>query len=278
MVTHFCKKRILAVGLGLIGASVIKALRAAGCRFIDGLDTDSETLKQALADGVVNAAYSPNADPYDLVLCSVPHRIVAAAYQDIQSSLAKGGVFVELSGLKTGVVHTLCSIMNEQHVLLCLHPMAGSERSGYNHSDAALFSGAPLIITPTQKTNETALNWADFFAGVMKCNDTLMLSPSRHDEVIAAVSHLPHIAALALWAAGRDHEHFAGGSFHAATRVACINAPLWAGLLHDNAEYLLKSLARFRQNIDLIEQTLRSGDAAALETQLVCMAKTGGTP
>ena len=277
MQTHFCDKSILAVGLGLIGASFIKALRVAGCRHIDGTDTDAKTLELALTDGLINAAYAPDTKQYDLVVCSVPHRAVAPVYRQVQDSLAEGGVFAELSGLKSNIVRTLCAAMQAHHVLLCLHPMAGSERSGYAHSDAALFTGAPLIITPTQNTNDKALSWADFFAGAIKCSQMLTLSPKRHDEVIATVSHLPHIAALALWESGRECERFSGGSFRAATRVANINAPLWAGLLSDNAEYLLQSLKQFRHNIDLLEQALRAGDSAALEAQLELMSKTGGT-
>ena len=104
METHFTEKRILAVGLGLIGGSSVKALRAAGCQHIDGLDTDELTISDALRDGMIDAAFSPDAAPYDLVICSLPHRAVPAAYEQVQGSLAQGGVFAEMSGLKSWLI------------------------------------------------------------------------------------------------------------------------------------------------------------------------------
>lgn len=273
METHFTEKRILAVGLGLIGGSAAKALRAAGCRRIDGLDTDEQTVSGALRDGVIDAAFSPDAPPYDLVLCSLPHRAVPAIYQQIKTSLAQGGVFAELSGLKSWLIKRLCAAMYDEHVLLCLHPMAGSEKKGYANADADLLGGAPLILTPTERTNETALLWAGFIRQAFGSSEMITLCARRHDQTVAAVSHLPHVAALALCEAGKGSERYAGGSFAAVTRVAAINAPLWAGLLHDNAEYLLESLARYRVSLESIEAAVRAGDKAALEALLKRLSK-----
>ncbi len=278
METRITGKKILAVGLGLIGGSVAKALRAAGCQNIDGLDTNTKTLKQALADNVIGSIYSPGEKTYDIVICSLPHRIVPSVYSQIKDSLESGGVFAELSGLKSCVTRCLCTIMCEQHVLLSLHPMAGSEKTGYINSSVSLMHGAPIILTPTEKTNETALSWAGFIARALNCGEMITLSAKRHDEAIAAVSHLPHITALALWKTGKHSARCAGGSFHSATRVANLNASLWAGLLTDNAEYLLNSLEHFKQCIDTLEQAVRTKDAAALEKQLCLMAKTGDAP
>lgn len=269
------EKKILAVGLGLIGGSAAKALRAAGCQYIDGLDTDPDTLEQALFDNVICSIYSPGTKQYDIVICSLPHRVVPSVYSQIKDSLKSGGVFAELSGLKSCVTRSLCSLMCEQHVLLSLHPMAGSEKTGYLNSDASLMRGAPMILTPTEKTNDTALKWAGFIADSLNCSEIITLSAKRHDEAIAAVSHLPHITALALWETGKPSVRCAGGSFHSATRVASLNAPLWAGLLTDNAEYLLNSLAHYKQCLDTLEKAIRAKDAAALEKQLCLMAKTG---
>lgn len=273
METHFTEKRILAVGLGLIGGSSVKALRAAGCQHIDGLDTDELTISDALRDGMIDAAFSPDAAPYDLVICSLPHRAVPAAYEQVQGSLAQGGVFAEMSGLKSWLIRKLSAVMCEEHVLLCLHPMAGSEKKGYANADAAILGGAPLILTPTERTNETALAWAGFLRQAFRSSEMTTLCARRHDQAVAAVSHLPHVAALALCATGSGNERYAGGSFAAVTRVAAINAPLWAGLLSDNAEYLLESLAQFRESLDTIEAALRAGDKAALEALLGRLSK-----
>ncbi len=273
MDVDFTEKRILLAGLGLIGGSAAKAMRMAGYRYIDGLDTDEQTLETALKEGVINAAFSEDAMPYDLVLCSLPHRAVPQLYKQVQGGLVQGGVFAELSGLKSALIRKLSAVMCDNHVLLCLHPMAGSEKQGYAHSHAKMFDGAPLILTPTEKTNETALEWSHFIAKAFGCCGMPTLCARRHDEAIAAVSHLPHIAALALCEAASGNERFAGGSFSAVTRVAQLNAPLWAGLLADNAEYVLKSLSSFRQSLMAIEAAISTGDATALEALLLRLSK-----
>jgi prephenate dehydrogenase len=153
--------------------------------------------------------------------------------------------------------------------------MAGSEKAGYAHSDASMFTGAPLILTPTALARHNALAWAVVLKEAFGCADMPTLTADRHDEIIADVSHLPHIAALAVRAAAVDNERFAGGSFKAVTRVADINAALWAGLLTGNAEYVEKSIARFRDALDRLQQAVEARDAAALQTLLEELSDRG---
>lgn len=267
MEAHFTDARILIAGLGLIGGSVAKALRQAGCTHIDGLDADTATLAAAQAEGVIRSAFQA-AGEYDIVICSLAPRQVAGLYEQVSGSLARGGVFAELSGLKSGVLRALVPALADSHELLCLHPMAGSEKSGYAHSSATLLAGGALILTPTERTGEAALEWAGFLRQVLGCGDMPTIPADDHDRLVADVSHLPHIAALALRAVGRENEALAGGSYRSATRVADINAPLWAGLLTDNAEYLLESMNKFRARLDALEAAVRARDAAALEKLL----------
>ena len=268
MDTHFTSSRVLIAGLGLIGGSVAKALRDAGCIHIDALDIDERTLQTARSEGVIDSTYHSNSSCYDIVICSLAPRLVSGVYETVRNRLSAGGVFTELSGLKTGIANTMTDMLSQAHELLCLHPMAGSEKSGYVNSNASLFRGAPLILTPTTCSGQGALGWAGFLRRALCCGDMPTLSAEAHDALIADLSHLPHIAALAVRAVGGGHEALAGGSYRSVTRVADINAPLWAGLLTDNAEYLLESLARFRTQLDALEASVRARNAAALESLL----------
>ncbi len=268
METHFSSARVLVAGLGLIGGSVAKALRLAGLTKIDGLDTDAATLAAAQAERVIGGGFQTGNAAYDIVICSLAPRQVPALYEQVCGSLKPGGVFAELSGLKTGVVRTLVPSLADGHELLCLHPMAGSEKSGYAHSDAVLFQNATLILTPTERTGEAALAWAGFVREALGCGDMPTLPANAHDRIVADMSHLPHIAALAVRAVGKSSEEFAGGSYRSVTRVADINAPLWAGLLTDNAEYLLESIGNLRARLDVLEAAVQAHDTASLETLL----------
>jgi len=268
MEAHFTDARILIAGIGLIGGSVAKALKDAGCRNIEGLDTDAEVLRAAQSDGVISGEFRADGSRYDCVICSLPPRLVAPLYEQVKESLRPGGVFAEMSGLKSAVVRDLTGLLAAGHELLCLHPMAGSEKSGYAHSDAALFLGAPLLLTPTARTGDNALAFAEFFRKALGCGDMPSVPADEHDALIADLSHLPHIVALAVRAVGSGHDTYAGGSYRSVTRIADINAPLWAGLLTDNAEYLVESIGKFRAHLDALEAAVKSHDAAALEALL----------
>lgn len=273
MEDRFTGSRILIAGLGLIGGSVAKALHNAGCISVCALDTDAKSIETAKTEGVIEAGFADDEKMFDIVICALPPHAVPAIYEQVKARLTDGGVFAELSGLKTALVDALYDAMLPPHALLCLHPMAGSEKSGYANADAALFRGAPLILSPTEKTTDTALDWAKFLSKALLCGEMTALSPALHDAVVADLSHLPHVAALAIYAVGKGLERFAGGSFQAITRVADLNAPLWAGLLMDNAEYLQRSLARLKHNLDTIDAALGERDRDRLENLLSNMAK-----
>lgn len=272
----FTGSHILIAGLGLIGGSAAKALRAAGFTYIDAFDADLKPLAQAKKDGIIRNGYtSLQTGEYDLVICCLPPCGIAAFYEQAKPFIKAGGVFAELGGLKKGLTAQLSALRLPEHELLCLHPMAGSEKAGYAYSDAAIFAGAPLILTPTASTGHAALAWAVVLKDAFGCADMPTLTADRHDEIIANVSHLPHIAALAVRAAAAGSERFAGGSFKSVTRVADLNTALWAGLLTDNAEYVGKSIARFREALDILQQAVEARDTIALQSLLEQMSGKG---
>lgn len=273
MEERFTNSRILIAGLGLIGGSAAKALHNSGCAHIYALDTNQEAIEEAKAQNIIEAGFSENNQCFDIVICALPPHAVPSVYEQVKTRLVDGGVFAELSGLKTALVDALYDVILPNHALLCLHPMAGSEKAGFAHADAALFKDAPLILTPTELTTDAALSWAKYLSKALQCGEMTSLSPALHDAVIADMSHLPHVAALAVYAVGKGLERFAGGSFHAITRVADVNAPLWAGLLMDNAEYLQRSLARLKHNLDTIDVALGERNKDKLEILLSNMAK-----
>lgn len=273
----FRSGNILIAGLGLIGGSAAKALRAAGFTHIDALDADLHPLAQAKKEGVIRAGYAaPQKGEYDMVVCCLPPEHVAALYGQVKPYLREGGVFAEMSGLKSGVIASVLPLLAPRHELLCLHPMAGSEKSGYTNSDAKLFKGAPLIITPTARTGNAALAWAVVLRDAMGFAVMPSLTADRHDEIIARVSHLPHAVALAVRAAAAPYEKYAGGSYQSVTRVADINAALWAGLLTDNAEYVVDSIRRCQRELELLCEAVEARDKAALQKLLEKMSGKGG--
>ena len=277
----FRDKRILIAGLGVIGGSVAKSLWKAGCNHIYAYDRDADALRSAQAGGIICAGYTDLNDAYvgtgpvidkaplfDIAVCCLPPHLAASCYESTAPHIKSGGVFAEMSGLKMQIMPVLEAALRSDHELLSLHPMAGSEKSGYTYSDTHMFVDCMMILTTSHKTGAAARQWADALFHAMRCREMRTLSPAQHDDVIARVSHIPHIAALAVKAIAAGDERYAGGSYNAVTRVADINAPLWAGLLTDNREYLKESIMQLKKQISILEDAIGAGDADALEKLL----------
>ena len=116
--------------------------------------------------------------------------------------------------------------------------------------------------------------WANLLKTVLGCAELIEISAQKHDEIIAHVSQVPHVVALALKAMYADSGNvkFAGGSYKSATRVAQINAKLWAGLMSDNKECLLESIAEFKKQLDKLEQSIAGDSQEELEKLLDSMS------
>jgi len=274
----FLRKSILIGGLGLIGGSFAKALAGHGYEHLYAYDRDEQTLADAKKDGVIREGYTTFCEDmpeFDLVLCCLSPAHVTELYQNAAPHMREGSVFAEIGGIKTSITTSLAEMMHPSHQLLSLHPMAGSEKSGYAHADAQLFSGSVLIAVPGAKTGHTAYGWIKIFELTMGFKHTRTLSAEEHDRVIAHVSHIPHVAALAIQSMYPDsgNDQFAGGSYGAVTRVADINAPLWAELLTDNKAYLLESIAELKKQLGALEDAIAAGDAQSLQSLLEKIAQ-----
>lgn len=264
----YSEARILIAGLGLIGGSAAKALKKAGYGRLYGFDSDSSVISSAVSEGVLLGGYTDisKLPEYDLIICCLPPAAAAGFCRSAQSRLRDGGVFAEMGGIKSGVIDDMASALEGSRELLSLHPMAGREKSGYGHSDPELMRGSVLIFTPTKKTRISALMWASILQKAFGCSDIRELSARRHDEVIARVSHLPHIIALAIKAMEDDDvlQPFAGGSYKSATRVAGLNPALWTELFWSNRDNILKSISQFKESLSRLEEALGEGDESVL--------------
>ena len=269
--------RVLIAGLGLIGGSVAKALRANGFSDINAFDYNLSTVEKAKDEGIINEAFTRldgHIRKFDFVLCCLSPVFVIPLYKDVAFLIKENGVFAEVGGIKTVMIEELNAAMRPMHELLSLHPMAGSEKTGYNYSSKDIFLESVLVMIKSDRTRKRALMWANLLKDVLGCAELTPLEAQRHDEIIAHVSQVPHVIALALKAMyqGSGNEQFAGGSYKSATRVAQINAKLWAGLMSDNKECLLSSIGEFKKQLSSLEESISSGDRSSLEKVLDSMS------
>ena len=225
--------RAMIAGVGLIGGSIGMALREQGWH-VSGVDEDEKRLTEAKELGAIDSTgWDEEAEI----------TFVAAPVRDIPD-LVKEALAVAPKGFVTDVGSVKASISKEikDPRFVGGHPMAGSEQEGLTGADPAMFSDANWVLTPTEDTDDEAFKRVREVV-ISLGAEIVTLSPSRHDSLVAMVSHVPHLAAATLMglAANRSEEHFAvlrlaAGGFRDMTRIAAGNPTIWPDICAENHE------------------------------------------
>ena len=225
------------IGIGLMGGSLGLALRCRGVRVV-AVDESEAALGRALEKG---AADEGSPDPTilsnaDLVVICTPPRAILPAAAKALPHLTPGSLVADFASVKGPLVYQLEELLQPKLRFIGLHPMCGSAGQGVEAAQAALFTGAVLVMTPTTATVRSALEEAGELARLLQMR-VISLTPEEHDRQVAWVSHLPYLlaAALARVAPGLD---CAGPSFRDATRVAMSPPVLWEEILSLNRSHL----------------------------------------
>jgi prephenate dehydrogenase len=275
--------RLAIVGVGLLGGSLAKAVRAhALAREIVGIGRNRDRVQAAVRDGALDRATTDVAAGVagaDRIVLAAPVLANEALLARVWQAAPSGALVTDVGSTKRGIVaaaERLAEGRPEVH-FVGSHPMAGSERAGYAVARMDLFQGATVVLTPTEATDATAAKsigelWSTLGARVV------VLDPAVHDRAVAAISHLPHMAAWALVAAvvafEPDALQIAARGFKDTTRIAASDPDVWRDILVDNREAVRGSLSAFRQALDDLEALVVSGDGAALTAYLTRMKAT----
>jgi len=230
------------VGVGLIGGSVGLAARAAGWEVI-GVDRP-EILEQATDLGAVDRGSTvKEVREADTVVLAAPISEIPALVGDLVPTNA---LVTDVASAKTKIVRAAEAVDLRRFV--GGHPMAGSQLAGVGHARADLFVGARYFLTPTGTTDPEAYREASNFVRELGAVPTAV-DPEKHDLLMAALSHLPHLMAVALLRVASDVSpealSFAGASFRDLTRVGASNPKLWSDILAENSGALGEALGSF---------------------------------
>jgi prephenate dehydrogenase len=276
-------ERLAIVGVGLLGGSLAKAVRAhALAREVVGIGRDVSRMQPALRDGALDRVTADVADGVagaDRIVLAGPVLANEGLLARVWAAAPAGAVVTDVGSTKRRIVaaaERLAAGRREVH-FVGSHPMAGSERAGYAVARVDLFQGAIVVLTPTDATDSAAAKsiaelWAAVGARVVA------LDPETHDRAVAAISHLPHVAAWALVDAvvrfEPDALRIAARGFKDTTRIAASDPDVWREILVDNREAVQASLAAFRRALDDLESLVVGGDGPALTTYLTRMKTT----
>ena len=279
--------KLAVIGVGLIGSSCALALRAASAvSHVVGVGRSQANLDRALARGAIDrgvmldADWTPAVADADVVLIAIP----VAQYRHVLTSLAGAldarTVVTDAGSTKQDVVLAAReTLRNRLPQFVPGHPIAGTERSGAEAGDPSLYVGRQVILTPLPETSPAALALvADFWTA---CGARVArLDPGRHDRILAAVSHLPHLLASTLvaeLASRQDSAEYlgnAGSGFRDFTRNAGGSPEMWRDNAHGNRDALLSELTAYRTALDALAMSIEHGDGAALDTMLTRAADT----
>ena len=273
------------VGLGLIGGSFARGYAQAGVRVL-AWDPDEDVMTAASMGTVVGELNDETLGECDIiVLACYPEACIewlevhAQALSDATDTEAvMGPVVIDTVGVKGFVCERAFELARENgFYFVGAHPMAGTQFSGYAHSRADLFKGAPLVLVPPAVDDSLKLELLGQVREMVRplgFEKFSVTSADGHDRMIAFTSQLAHVVSNAYVKSptAQEHHGFSAGSYRDLTRVAHLNAPMWAELMTDNAQnlsheitFLIDSLAAYRDALDKkdedrLEELLAEGD------------------
>jgi len=263
------------IGCGLMGGSFALALKRAGLvKRVVGYSKSPSTTERARQMGVIDVE-APSAllavSGADIVLIAVPVAATEATFKSIKHLVTPNMLIMDVGSTKRDVIDAARRTLRE-HVGLFVpaHPIAGKELSGVEHSDADLYAGRQVILTPIERTQTPQLQKAVDVWTALGCR-VLKMSPEQHDSAFAAVSHLPHLIAFALMNSisgqpqGKDYLSLAGPGFRDFTRIAASDPKVWRDIMVSNREELLAQSKIFQRNLQALELMISSGNTEALE-------------
>ena len=266
---------IAVVGLGLIGGSICKALKANTFHHIMGIDTNKDTIRKALEQGAIDEEITEDRlGEASLTIVALYPTAIVEFVKNNADKFRKGSIVMDICGVKGYIVHNCTEVLEENGVIFIgTHPMAGTEHSGFDYSTATLFQKASFIITPTEKTPQIAIDLVSTLGSSMGFGQVVIATPEQHDTNIAYTSQLAHVVSNAYVKSPSllRADGFSAGSFLDLTRVAYLNEEMWSSLFMCNKEALLfevntiiSELSKYRDamlndDIDTLRELLKDG-------------------
>ncbi|MAI55719.1 MAG: hypothetical protein CMP93_00530 [Gammaproteobacteria bacterium] len=259
---NFRVKKLAIVGLGMIGASIAKAVKKKllADRIV-AIDRSIEHLRYGVDQGLIDEQVDRVPKDAELVAFCAP---MASFGEIIESVEPHSGVFFDVASVKTPLTEALSRMSKGSMArFVPCHPIAGSEKTGPENGQERLFENSLVAITPLAFTDKDAVAKVEQLWSAIGAK-TLRMSADEHDKALAVTSHLPHFLSFAyMLGVDKKLETLTGGGYRDFTRIAAADPELWWGIFQMNREELLRALEKFRLDIDALEEMLVADDHEA---------------
>lgn len=259
--------RLAILAPGLLGGSVAQAARHFGAAtqvtvWARKPETRLALRNQPWCDAVADSPAEAARGADLVVICSPVDQIVPLA-QQIASAVASHAVVTDVGSVKGEICRHATAALAQRATFVGSHPMAGSEKTGWEHARVDLFQGRVVFVTPLPETAPAA---ADRVAAFWQALDAQVatVAPDVHDEIVAHISHLPQVLASTLCAALAKREpgwrNFSGGGLRDTTRIAGSDPKLWKTILEQNRDEVLRALRAYQDELHGMERALANRD------------------
>jgi prephenate dehydrogenase len=266
-------KKILIVGLGLLGGSYAKVLKRFGFH-ISAITKEQSSIDYALNEGMIDEGSIELDEKMigeaDLVIFALYPHIFVEWIEKNQGLLKSGAIITDVTGVKGSIVYKIQDMLRPDVEFIAAHPMAGREVSGVENSTDKMFAGANYIVTPTKKNTPGAIQTCMELGRLLGFSNVTTLSPKEHDEMIGFLSQLTHCIAVTLMTCNdkADMEKFTGDSFRDLTRIARINDLMWSELFVANKEALLEQMNLFMDKFQELKEMLAAEDVEGMRKMM----------
>lgn len=266
------------VGVGLLGGSVALAAKRVGlAKKVVGLGRNPERLQAAVDAGVIDEFLTelPESAAWDVVVVCTPVDRIAADVVRIAAVSSAGTMITDVGSVKESICEAVERAGLPEGVQFTgAHPLAGSEKAGFENARADLFDGRVTVVTPCNNAASSAKITAESFWKSLG-SQIVEMTPRHHDEALATTSHLPHVVAAALTSALPESDRpLTATGFRDTTRIAAGDPDLWVAILLENVAAVSTSLDRFSESFGQFQRAIENRDADELKKLLQVAKRT----
>ena len=259
------------LGLGLIGGSLARAYAIAGHTVYVSVRNQSMLAFAQLSGAVDGALTEENIGSCDLILLAIYPDGSASWLEKNAHLIAKNTLVIDCCGIKREICRR-CFPLAEKYGFTFVggHPMAGSQFSGFKYSRADLFRGAPMVLVPPRFDDILLLDRCKTALAPCEFGSFSVTTAEKHDKMIAFTSQMPHILSNAFIKSptALSHKGFSAGSYRDLTRVAWLNAQMWAELFMENKDCVLYELDIYLKNLQAYRDAIADDDLPRLTALL----------
>ena len=261
-------RRVAIIGPGFMGASLGLAIKKKGlAKEIIGIGRHEASLREASAVGAIDENtmdLKKGVNGADLIVLATPVNAIVDVLEILGKEFRRNAIVTDIGSTKSTIVERAEKVLHHSVLFVGSHPLVGSEKKGPAHANATVYEGGMCVMTPTDKTNRLAKEKIKHFWSLLGCS-VKMMDPQEHDESLAYISHLPHLAAFALMKAMPENcLELAPQGLKDTTRIAASDPEIWRDIALSNHRYILKAIDENVKALSAIRKAIVTRDQAAL--------------